>query len=55
MQDIFTWLQCFGTYVSILAPLHPERIPELMAYQATIICTNQDYAELPWARYDLLA
>ena len=26
IQDIFTWLQCFGLYVSVLAPLYPESI-----------------------------
>ena len=36
VQDIYTWLQCFGTYVSVLAPLHPDRVLELMAYQSTI-------------------
>ena len=35
VQDIFTWLQCYGMYVSVLAPQHPSRIPERMAYQAT--------------------
>ena len=37
VTDIFSQLQCFGTYVSVLAPLHPERVPGLMAYMMTII------------------
>ena len=52
VQDIYTWLQCFGTYVSVLAPLHPDRVPELMAYQSTIVRASQDYAGLAWVRYD---
>ena len=52
VQDIFTWLQCFGLYVSVLAPLYPERIAELMAYQSTIVRASQDYAGLAWMRYD---
>ena len=52
VQDIFTWIQCFGTYVSVLAPGQPQRIPELMAYQATIVRASQDYAGLAWVRYD---
>ena len=52
VQDIFTWLQCYGMYVSVLAPQHPSRIPELMAYQATIVRASQDYAGLAWVRYD---
>ncbi|MCG8625874.1 MAG: hypothetical protein MJE68_28240, partial [Proteobacteria bacterium] len=37
VTDIFTWMQCFTTYVSVLGPAYPEAIPELMAYAATII------------------
>ena len=40
VTDIFTWLQ---TYVSVLAPLYPERVPELMAYMTTIIRASQDF------------
>ena len=36
VTNIFTWLQC---YVSMLAPLYPEHMPELMAY--IIIHTTQ--------------
>ena len=32
VRDIFTWLQCYCLYVSVLGPQHPSRIPELMAY-----------------------
>ncbi len=31
---------------------HPSRIPELIAYQATIVRASQDYAGLAWVRYD---
>ena len=52
VQDIFTWLQCYGLFVSVLGSQHPSRIPELMAYQATIVRASQDYAGLAWVRYD---
>ncbi len=48
VTDIFTWLQCFGSYVSS----KPHLIPELMAYMGTIIRVSQDYAGLAWVRYD---
>ena len=35
--DIFTWLQCFGSFVSVRAQQAPALIPELMAYIATIV------------------
>ena len=53
VTDIFMWLQCFGIYVSVLAPLHPERVPKLMAYMTTIIRASQDYTGLAWVRYDM--
>ena len=52
VQDIFTWVQCFGLYMSVLAPQHPDRIPELMAFQSTIVRASQDYAGLAWVQYD---
>lgn len=52
VTDIFTWMQCFTTYVSVLGPVYPEAIPELMAYAAAIIRVSQDFAGLAWQRYD---
>ena len=37
---------------SILAPAHPETIPELMAYMSMIVRVSQDFAGLAWVRYD---
>ena len=52
VTDILTWLQCYGTYVSVLAPSQPELIPELMSYMSLIIRVSQDYSGLAWVRYD---
>ena len=52
VADIFTWLQSFGSYVVVRASGAPELVPELMAYQATIIRVSQDFAGLAWVRYD---
>lgn len=52
VTDIFTWLQCFCTYVAVRAPQAPHLIPELMAYMATIVRVSQDYEGLAWVRYD---
>lgn len=43
LTDIFSWMQYFMMYVSILGPGYPEAIPELMAYAATIIRVSQDF------------
>ena len=52
VTDIFTWLQCFGAYVSVRAPTAPHLIPELMAYMATIVRVSQDFSGLAWVCYD---
>ena len=53
VTDIWSWLYCFGTYVSVLASFYPEAIPELMAYMSLIIRCSQDYEGLAWVRYDM--
>ena len=52
VTEIFTWVQCFNTYVSVLAPAHPETIPEPMADMSTIVRTSQDFSGLAWVRYN---
>ena len=53
VTDIWSWLHCFGTYVSVLGPFYPQAIPELMAYMSLIIRCSQDYEGLAWVRYDM--
>ena len=52
--DIFTWLQCFGIYVSIWGMQSPTSIPEFMAYMSMIVRINQEYAGMAWLYYDTL-
>ena len=52
MTDIATWVQCFATYVGVLAGTTPEAIPELMAYLVHIVRVSQDFGSLAWVNYD---
>ncbi len=52
VTEIFTWLQCYGSLVAVLAPTEPRVIPELMAYMGLIVRVSQDYEGLGWVRYD---
>lgn len=52
VTEIFTWIQCFCTYVGVLGGKHPESVPELMAYLITITRVSQDFAGVAWVRYD---
>ena len=36
VTEIFTWVQCFCTYTSVLSQSSPETVPELLAYLVTI-------------------
>ena len=53
VADIFSWIQCFKSYVSVQGSQHPEAIPELMAYMAMIVRSSQDFKDLAWLRYDV--
>ena len=50
--NIFQWLQCFSAMVGVLARAYPQIVPDLMAYQATIIRCYQDFEDLHWVQYD---
>ena len=54
VSDIFTWLQCFGVYVSIRGMQSPTSIPEFMAYMSMVVRVNQEYAGMGWLNYDTL-
>ena len=40
--------------VGVLARAYPQMVPDLMAYQATIIGCYQDFEDLHWAQYDCM-
>ena len=52
VTEVITWVQCFGTYVAVLAPAEPMVVPELMAYMGMVVRMAQDYEGLGWVRYD---
>lgn len=37
IPDILSWLQCFGVFVGVVASKHSDRVPQLLAYQTTIV------------------
>ena len=52
VADISTWLQSFVSYVEVRGAAAPELIPELMAYQVTIVRVSQNFSGLAWVHYD---
>ena len=43
VTDILQWVQCFATLASVLASAYPSKVPELMAYLATIVKCWQEF------------
>jgi len=52
VTDILTWLQCFGIYVSAIAPSYPEAVPELLAYILEIVGQAKRFRGRTWVLYD---
>ena len=53
VTDILVWVQCYSAMVSILAERYPSKVPELMAYQSTIVKCAKCYQGLAWVAYDM--
>ena len=53
VKDILTWVQCFASYVSVLAQPYPSKMPQLMAYMCTIIRIEKDFEDNAWQNYDM--
>lgn len=52
IDSIETWMEAFCTYAAVRGRKHPEDIPELMAYAATIVKGARDYGGRNWLAYD---
>ena len=52
VTDILQWLSCYAAMVGVLSRAYPQMVPELVAYQATIIKCCRDFDRLAWAQYD---
>ena len=52
VTDIFTWIHCYTSYVSVLASRYQGVVPQLMAYLVTITRVSQDFSGLARVRYD---
>ena len=43
VTDILLWVECYSTMVAILASKFPDKMPELMAYQKTIVRAHRSF------------
>lgn len=52
VTNIFAWLQAYSTLVGALSTTYPTKVPELMAYQSTVIRCYRDFEGAAWVQYD---
>ena len=52
VTSILEWVQCFGIYIAVIAAKHPEKIKDLLGYQALIIEAHMEYDSDTWLGYD---
>ena len=52
VTDILQWVQCYATLTSMLAMQYPQKVPELMAYLATIVKCHTEFEGPAWVLYD---
>ena len=49
---ISEWLHAFAVYVSVIARIQPEHIPDLMGYQILVLEASNKYRNNGWLSYD---
>ena len=52
ITSIMSWIECFTTYISLIALKHPDRVSDLLAYMSLIIHAARQYEDNPWLSYD---
>ena len=52
VTNILEWIQCFSIYVAVLTQKHPDRIQDLLGYQALIVEACMEYNSEAWLSYD---
>ncbi len=54
LPDLFSWVQCFGVYASVVASKQPGRVGQLLAYQTMIIREARSCGGSGWLVYDTM-
>ena len=52
IPDLLSWVQCFGTYMAVVASKRPDRVRELLAYQTLIVREARRCGGKGWMEYD---
>ena len=52
VTDILLWVECYSMLVAVLASQYPAKVPQMMAYQKTIVKAYKTYIGQGWVTYD---
>ena len=52
IQDISRWVEKFSIMAAVLTTRYPEKAPELLAYQASIVRAERNFDDNRWVSYD---
>jgi len=52
VSSIVEWLQCYAIYLSVMCRVHPEKIPDMLAYQIIILEASLEFEGNAWLGYD---
>ena len=52
VTDILLWVECYVSLVEVLCTGHPDKVPEFMAYQQTIVKAHRTFLGEGWVTYD---
>lgn len=52
VPDVLSWCQCFAIYVSVIASKQPERVSQMLAYQAMLVREARRCGGSGWKQYD---
>ena len=52
VTDILLWVECYASLVAVLSTRYPAAVPELMAYQITILKASKSFVGEGWVTYD---
>ena len=52
VTDILIWVECFSTFVAVISVKFPGSVPDMMAYQKSIVRASRNFEGTAWAVYD---
>ena len=52
VTSILEWIQCFIIYTAVYTDKHPQKIKDLLGYQALIVEARMEYDGETWLAYD---